>query len=96
MPLVVLASSIPARSAFWNRTSSARSPAFGSSGGVNCALGECTRIEPGGHRARFGVLTQDVVSSLIRSHDPVRADDTTLFSGSTALDSFRYGPRRSD
>ena len=27
--------------------------------------------------------------SLIRSHEPVRADGTTLFSGSIALDSFR-------
>ncbi len=60
-------------------------------GGVSYAVGERTSLELGGHWARFGELTQDVVWSLIRSHEPVRADGTTLFSGSIALEGFQYG-----
>ena len=64
-------------------------PGFQIVGGVSYAVGERTSIELAGRWARFGEPTQDVVSSLIRSHEPVRVDGTTLFSSSIALDSFR-------
>ena len=52
-------------------------PGFQILGGVDYAVGERTSIGLNAHWARFGELTQDVVWSIIRSHEPVRADGTT-------------------
>ena len=65
-------------------------PGFQILGGVDYAVGERTSIVLNAHWARFGELTQDVVWSIIRSHEPVRADGTTPFSGTVRLSSFQY------
>ncbi len=70
---------------------SGRLPGFQIVGGVDYALGERTSIELIGHWARFGELKDDVTWSLIRSHEPVRADGRTPFSGTLALEGFQYG-----
>ena len=59
-------------------------------GGVDYALGQRTSIGLNAHWSRFGELAQDVVWSIIRSHEPVRADGTTPFSGTVRVDSFQY------
>ena len=59
-------------------------------GGLDYAVGERTSMTFSAHWARFGKLTQDVVWSLIRSHEPVRADGTTPFAGEVTLGSFQY------
>lgn len=65
-------------------------PGFQVLGGLDYALGERTSIGLNAHWSRFGELAQDVVWSIIRSHEPVRADGTTPFSGTVRVDSFRY------
>ena len=59
-------------------------------GGVDYAVGERTSIGISAHWAQFGELTQDVVWSLVRSHEPVRADGVTPFSGEVTFDSLEY------
>ena len=59
-------------------------------GGLDYAVGERTSIGVNAHWSRFGELSQNVTWSLIRSHEPVRADGTTPFSGTVTLSSFRY------
>ncbi len=65
-------------------------PGFQVVGGVDYAVGERTSIGLGAHWARFGELTEDVVWSVVRSHEPVRADGTTPFSGEVTFGSFQY------
>ena len=65
-------------------------PGFQVVGGVDYAVGERTSIGVGAHWARFGKLTEDVVWSVVRSHEPVRADGTTPFSGEVTFDSLQY------
>ena len=65
-------------------------PGFQVLGGLDYALGERTSIGLKAHWSRFGELAQDVVWSIIRSHEPVRADGTTPFSGTVRVDSFQY------
>lgn len=69
---------------------SATLPGFQVLGGLDYALGERTSIGLNAHWSRFGELSQDVVWSIIRSHQPVRADGTTPFSGTVRVDSFQY------
>lgn len=69
---------------------SATHPGFQILGGLDYALGERTSIGLNGHWSRFGELAQDVAWSIIRSHEPVRADGTTPFTGTVRVDSFRY------
>ena len=59
-------------------------------GGVDYAVRERTSIGLNAHWARFGELTENVVWSIVRSHEPVRADGTTPFSGEVRIDSFQY------
>lgn len=59
-------------------------------GGLDYAVGERTSIGINAHWARFGELSQNVTWSIIRSHEPVRADGTTPFSGTVTLSSFQY------
>ena len=65
-------------------------PGFQILGGLDYAVGERTSIGLKAHWARFGELSQNVTWSLIRSHEPVRADGTTPFSGTVTLSSFQY------
>ena len=65
-------------------------PGFQILGGVDYAVGERTSIGVNAHWARFGELSQNVTWSLIRSHQPVRADGTTPFSGTVTLSSFQF------
>lgn len=65
-------------------------PGFQLVGGVDYAVGERTSIGVSAHWARFGELTEDVVWSVVRSHEAVRADSATPFSGKVAFDSFQY------
>ena len=69
---------------------SATLPGFQVLGGLDYALGERTSIGLNAHWSRFGELAQDVVWSIIRSHEPVRADGTTPFSGTVRVESFQY------
>lgn len=59
-------------------------------GGLDYAVGERTSIGLNAHWARFGELSQNVTWSIVRSHEPVRADGTTPFSGTVRVDSFQY------
>ena len=65
-------------------------PGFQILGGVDYAVGERTSIGVNAHWSRFGELSRNVTWSLIRSHEPVRADGTTPFSGTVTLSSFQY------
>lgn len=65
-------------------------PGFQILGGLDYAVGERTSIGVNAHWARFGELSQNVTWSLIRSHEPVRADGTTPFSGTVTLSSFQF------
>jgi len=65
-------------------------PGFQILGGVDYAVGDRTSIGINAHWARFGELSQNVTWSIIRSHEPVRADGTTPFSGTVTLSSFQY------
>lgn len=59
-------------------------------GGLDYAVGERTSIGLNAHWARFGELSRNVTWSIIRSHEPVRADGTTPFSGTVTLSSFQF------
>lgn len=65
-------------------------PGFQILGGLDYAVGERTSIGLNAHWARFGELSRNVTWSIIRSHEPVRADGTTPFSGTVTLSSFQY------
>ena len=65
-------------------------PGFQVLGGLDYALGERTSIGLNAHWSRFGELAQDVAWSIIRSHEPVRADGTTPFTGTVRVNSFTY------
>lgn len=65
-------------------------PGFQVLGGLDYAVGERTTIGINAHWARFGELSRNVTWSLIRSHEPVRADGTTPFSGTVTLSSFQF------
>ena len=65
-------------------------PGFQVLGGLDYAVSERTSIGLNAHWAHFGELSQNVTWSIIRSHEPVRADGTTPFSGTVRVDSFQY------
>ena len=69
---------------------SGRLPGFQVLGGLDYALGERTSIGLKAHWSRFGELAQDVTWSVIRSHEPVRADGSTPFTGTVRVNSFTY------
>ena len=58
--------------------------------GIDYAVGDRTTIGFSAHWARFGELKQAVLWSIVRSHEPVRADGVTTFSGEVTFDSFEY------
>ena len=58
--------------------------------GVDYALGEQTSLGLNLHWARLGDVTEDVVWSVIRSHEPVRADGVTPFSSELTFSNFEF------
>ena len=58
--------------------------------GVDYALGERTSLAFNLHWARLGDVTEDVVWSVIRSHEPVRADGVTPFSSELTFNNFEF------
>ncbi len=54
------------------------------------ALGERTSLDVNLHWARLEDMAEDVVWSLIRSHERVRADGVTPFSSHLTFDNFEY------
>ncbi len=59
-------------------------------GGVEYAVSDRTSMGLNMHWARHGVLTEDVVASVIRSHEPVQADGVTPFSSELTFNNFDY------
>ena len=58
--------------------------------GVDYALGKRTSLGLNLHWARLGDVTEDVVWSVIRSHEPVRADGVTPFSSELTFSNFEF------
>jgi opacity protein-like surface antigen len=59
-------------------------------GGLDYRVSERSTVGISAHWARFGGLQQDVVWSIIRSHEPVRADGVTPFTSEVTLDNLKY------